>query len=61
MNDNSVRLSDSKIILIIQNILKEMLYLLCQRARTTQNRHVILRKNTWQGYAVLCGIIWQQR
>ena len=60
MNNNSVRLSDSKIIMIVQNILKEMLYPLSQKARATQNRHVILRKSIWKGYAVLCGIIWRQ-
>ena len=60
MNNSSVRLSDSKIIMTVQNILKEMLYPLSQGARTTQNRHVILRKSIWQGYAVLCGIFWRQ-
>jgi len=57
----TVRLSDSKIIKTIQNILRETLYPLFQRARTTQNRHVIHRKSIWQGNAVLCGIIWRQR
>ena len=57
MNENSVRLSDSKIIKTVQDILKEMIYPLSQGARTTQNRHVILRKSIWQGNAVLCGII----
>ena len=35
MNNNSVRLSDSKIIMTVQNILKETLYPLFQGARTT--------------------------
>ena len=45
MNDNSVRLPDSKIIMTVQKILKEILYPLFQGARTTQNRHVILEKS----------------
>jgi hypothetical protein len=45
----------------IQNILIEVLYPPSQRARTTQNRHVVHRKSIWQGNAVLCGIMWRQR
>jgi hypothetical protein len=56
-NNNNAGLSDSKIIMTIRNILIESLYPPSQRARTTQNRHVVHRKGIWQGDAVLCEII----
>jgi hypothetical protein len=60
-NDDNAGLSDSKINMTIRNILIEALYPLSQRARTTQNRHVVHRKGIWQGDAVLCDNLERQQ